>query len=167
MSQNWLPWQRPSAPLDPHLTRFLRHIWAHKNPNGISISSAIFAQITTECPYTLQWDAHWPFKITPTHGGPGPHLIHGSLGPTKSSTQTASRSVQPFLQDSLMWQTNRHTTVLGNNRLHLLRSTAMRPNNNNICIVLWGPDVHRCIFVLLVGQSKDSGQIKKIPLQQS
>jgi len=37
------------------------------------------------------------------------HLIHGSLDPPKSLTQTASRSVQPFLQGSLVWQPDRQT----------------------------------------------------------
>jgi len=37
-------------------------------------------------------------KIVPSHGGFGPHLIHGSLDPSKFITQTASQSVQPFLQ---------------------------------------------------------------------
>jgi len=36
---------------------------------------------------------------------PGPHLIHGSLGPPKLITQMASRSVQPFLQGSRSRQT--------------------------------------------------------------
>jgi len=53
-----------------------------------------------------------PLNIAPSHGGSGPHLIHGSLGPPESSTQVASWSVQPFLQGSLMWQTDRQTTVL-------------------------------------------------------
>ena len=35
-------------------TGFLGPILAH-NPNGISISSAIFAELGAECPYTLQW----------------------------------------------------------------------------------------------------------------
>ena len=39
-------------------------IRAH-NPNGIPIGSAVFAQTTVECPYTLQWDAHSPQKIFP------------------------------------------------------------------------------------------------------
>jgi len=39
-----------------HPTRFLGPIRAY-NPNGISIGSAIFAQMTAECPDTLQWDA--------------------------------------------------------------------------------------------------------------
>jgi len=33
------------------------------NPNGIWIGSAVFAQLTTECPYTLQWDACSSLKI--------------------------------------------------------------------------------------------------------
>jgi len=79
----------------PSNTWFLGPLQAHK-PNGISISSAVFAQMSTEFPCTLQWDAPFPLKIAAFHGGSGPHLIHGSLGPPKSSTQMASRSVQPF-----------------------------------------------------------------------
>jgi len=45
------------------------------------------------------------------------HLLHASLGSPKSSTQTASRSVQSLLQVSLLWQTDRQTdrqtTLLG------------------------------------------------------
>jgi len=56
-------------------------------------------------------------------GGSEPHLIHGPSGPAKSSTQTASRSVQPFLQGSLLWQTDRPTDrprySVSNNRPHL------------------------------------------------
>jgi len=63
-------------------------------------------------------------------GHVGPHLIHGSLGPPECSTQMASRSVQPFLQGSLLLgadrQTDRSTDTsdrprysIGNNRPHL------------------------------------------------
>jgi len=52
----------------PSNTWFLRPIWAH-NPNSISIGSAVFAQMTAECPYTLQWDAPFPLKIAASHGG--------------------------------------------------------------------------------------------------
>ena len=31
--------------------------------NGISIDSAVFAQMTAEYPYTLQWDAPFPSKL--------------------------------------------------------------------------------------------------------
>jgi len=37
------------------------------------------------------------------------HLIRGFLGPPDSTFQTASRSVQPFLQGSRSWQTDRQT----------------------------------------------------------
>jgi len=40
------------------------------------------------------------------------HLIHGSLSPLESTSQTASRpvhAVQPLLQDSRSWQTDRQT----------------------------------------------------------
>jgi len=68
----------------------------------LDIDSAVFAQQTAECPYTLQWDAPFPFKIAPSRGRSNLHLIHGSLGATESSTQTASRSVQRFLHGSLV-----------------------------------------------------------------
>jgi len=48
-----------------------------------------------------------------------PHLIHGSPGPPKSSTETASRSDQPFLQGLLAWQTDRPRCSVSNNRPHL------------------------------------------------
>jgi len=49
------------------------------HPNGIPIGSAVFAQTTVECPYTLQWDAHSSPKICPFPWGDlDPHLIHGS-----------------------------------------------------------------------------------------
>ena len=38
------------------------------NSNGISIGLSIFAQITAECPYTLEWATPPPLKIAPSHG---------------------------------------------------------------------------------------------------
>jgi len=38
-----------------------------------------------------------PWKSLILMGDLDPHIIHGSLGPSKSTTQAASRSVQPFL----------------------------------------------------------------------
>jgi len=64
------------------------------NLNGISISSAVFAQ-RMHCVIILYNGTHLsPLKIAPSHGGSGPH---GSLGLPESSTQTASQLVQPFL----------------------------------------------------------------------
>jgi len=71
-------------------------------PNGISIGSAVFAQITAESRYTLQQAAHFPFKIPPSLGGSGPPSNTWFLGPTRVLIHTAFRSVHPFLQGSLM-----------------------------------------------------------------
>jgi len=38
-------------------------------PNGISISSVVFAQLTAESRYTLQQAAPFPLKIASSHGG--------------------------------------------------------------------------------------------------
>jgi len=55
--------------------------------------------------------------------GSGLRLIHGSLGPPESWTQTTSRLVQPFLHSSVVCQTDRQTYrsrySVGNNRPHL------------------------------------------------
>jgi len=66
------------------------------NPKGISIWSAVSAQLTIECPYTLQWIAPSPLKTAHSPGDLDRHLIYGSFGLPESSTQTASQSVQPF-----------------------------------------------------------------------
>jgi len=71
-------------------------------------------------------------KFAPSHGDLNPHLIHGPLGPAKSSIQTASRSVQPFLQGSLVWQTEGRTDHAARSltigRIYV-RSTTMRSKN--------------------------------------
>jgi len=64
-----------------------------------------FSRLRTSDPilyYTLQWAAPSPVKIATSHGGSGPNLIHDFLDQPDSSTQMASRSVQPFLQGSLV-----------------------------------------------------------------
>jgi len=80
-----------------------------------------------------------PSKLTIPMGDLDPNLIHGSLSPIESWTQTASRSVQPFLHSSLLWQTDwqtvrptQHATRSVTVGHIYVRSTAMRPNN-----VLW------------------------------
>jgi len=118
----WAPLSPKIAPSHggsgtPSITWFLGLFWAH-NPNGITIGSAVFAQMTAECPYNVQWDAPFLPQNSPVSWGIWtPHLIHGSLGQPESSTQTASQSVQPFLQGLLVWQTvwpiDQQTTLLG------------------------------------------------------
>jgi len=80
--------------------------WVH-NRNAKSISSAVFAQMTAECHYTLQWSACFPLKIAPPMLARRRHAIRASLGPPKSGAQMATWSLQPFFfQDSLVWQTD-------------------------------------------------------------
>ena len=80
---------------------------------------------------------HVPLKLPISWGDPGPHLIHGSLGPPESTTQTASWSLQPFLY---VWplcstDTESHTDrqthrplYIDSNRPHI-----MQPNNVQKC----------------------------------
>ena len=61
-------------------------------------------------------------SFAPSDAGIWTPLIHGCcFDPPESSTQTASRLVQPFLQGSILWQTDRQkdwqTTLLGNNKM--------------------------------------------------
>jgi len=51
----------------PSNSWFLGPFWA-ENPNSVTISLAVFAQVTAECPYALQWAALSP-KIAPFYGG--------------------------------------------------------------------------------------------------
>ena len=72
-----------------------------------------------ECPFP-------PSKLTLPMGDLDLQIIHGFLGPPESSTPTASRSVQPFLQDDR--QTDRpHYSLVTIGRIYVL-STAMRPD---------------------------------------
>jgi len=64
--------------------------------------SSRFAQITAERPHTLELVAvHPPSKLPLPWVYLDIHLIHDSLGPSEPKTQTASRSVQPFLHRSM------------------------------------------------------------------
>jgi len=77
-------------------------------PNSSSISSAVFAGLLQSVP-TLYHCLPFPPKLHITMGNLDPHLIYISLGPPKYATQTASWSVQPFLQISWLWQTDKPT----------------------------------------------------------
>ena len=70
------------ANMHPHLTHASWATPVHI-PNGISIDSAVFAQLTTEGPYTLQWAAHFSLKISLAHEGSEPPSNTCFLGPTR------------------------------------------------------------------------------------
>ena len=88
--QRAAPYPLIIAHLNPHLIRASLGYTRIFNENGISIGLAVFAQLTAVCLYTLQGAAPSSLKIARSHGGSGPHLIHGSSGPPESITQIAS-----------------------------------------------------------------------------
>ena len=75
------------------------------------LSVRLFLHSSLRCPYTSQWAALSPLKIAPSHGGIWTPSNNGSLGSPESSPQTAPRSMHPFLQGSIVWQTD-HATQL-------------------------------------------------------
>jgi len=121
----------------PSNTRFLGSIRAH-NPNGISIGSALFAEMTAECPYTLQRDAPSP-QNCPFPWGCGPASNTWFHGPTPvlnpngisigSAVFARVTSVTDRLSDR---QTDRPTDyATGSVTIGCIYvcSTAMRPKN--------------------------------------
>jgi len=97
----------------PFNTCFLGSTRVH-NPNSISIRSAGFAQLSAHNPYTLQCleNVSFPWESDPqlirvpwAHPSPQP----------KRNLDRFSR----FFRGSLLWLTDRQTTLLCNNRPHL------------------------------------------------
>jgi len=82
--------------LDPHLIYGSYRPTRVKIPNDISIGSAVFAEFTAECPYTLQWAAA-PHKNCPfSWGDLMVPWAHPSLNPNGISISSA------VLQGSLL-----------------------------------------------------------------
>jgi len=113
----WAPLSPKIAPSHGGSGPYLTHdSWGPSkpthNPNSIWIDSVIFCtdDCSAECHDTLQRNAPFPSKLPLSTRDLDPHLIPGSLGP---STQTAPRSVEPFLHSSLVSvsQTDGHTTL--------------------------------------------------------
>jgi len=61
-------------------------------PNGILIGSAVFAQLTTECPHTLQWATPSPLKIGCHHPHPIAICYYYSAG------AACTKGLQPVLK---------------------------------------------------------------------
>jgi len=89
MIEHVLPWAHPSTTqMRPdsflkyrrYINHLLTYLLTYLLTNGKSIGSAIFAQLTAESPYSLQW-APFPTKLPLSTGDLDPHLIHGSMGP--------------------------------------------------------------------------------------
>ena len=92
-------------------------------PNNISIASVVLHSSGQRVAILDNRPPVFPVKLPLLMGDLEPHLIHGSLHPPESSTQTASPSVESFSQGSILWQTDRQTDrprySVGNNRPHL------------------------------------------------
>jgi len=86
MSNHFSPSKLPlhmGESVPPSYVCFLRPTRVH-NPNSISIDSAIFARLTADSPYTLQWaTSPSPLKIFPLHGRSGSPSNTWFLGPTR------------------------------------------------------------------------------------
>jgi len=101
--------------------------------NGISIGSAVFAQGTAECPYTLQRDAPPPSKLPIPMGVSGPPSNTWFLVRTRVHNPNGisiGSAVFAGLTSVTDRQTDHATRSVTIGRIHV-RSTAMRPNNNN------------------------------------
>jgi len=86
-------------------------------PNSISIGSAIFAQLTAEGPYTLQWTA--PSPSTLSMGGSGPLSNSWFLWPTWVHVPNGICIGSAVLVLDRDRQTDRPRYSVCNNRLHL------------------------------------------------
>ena len=89
------------------------------------------------CPVMTWAGPFWPRKL-PFHalGSELPHLIHGSFVQPESTSQTASWPVQPLLQHSRSWETDRQKTdrprySVCSNRPHLV-SASTRPKTVSV-----------------------------------
>ena len=71
----------------------------HERSSGISIGSAVFCVHYSKFSQSFSLGQATP-KIGPSHLGIFSPLMHCSLGSPDSALETASRSVQPFLQRS-------------------------------------------------------------------
>ena len=103
----------------PPNTRLLGPIRAH-NPNGISMGSAVFAEMTAECPYTLQSDAPspqncpFPWGIWTPSNTRFPRLTRVLNGISIGSAVFAWAHQCDTLADrQIDRQTDRQTTLLG------------------------------------------------------
>jgi len=88
------------------------------NPNGTSIGSVVFAQMTAECLYTLQWFACFPLKIAPSHVGIWTSCNTWFIGPRQVRKANVNLIISAVFA-GLTSVTDRQTTLLG----------AMRRNN--------------------------------------
>jgi len=82
------------------------------NPNGTLIGSPVFAHMTAECRYTLQWNACFPLKIAPSHVGIWTSCNTWFIGPTRvwnANSNLIVSAVFAALTSVTDWQSDRKT----------------------------------------------------------
>ena len=101
--QNWLPWQRPLTEVYQILAIviFLSAVLTQQ-----FACSVLLRTPQPRLPMLFN-GPDYPQNLPFPRRDSRPHLIHGSLGPRESAIQTASRSVQAFLQGSPACPTDR------------------------------------------------------------
>jgi len=79
-------------------------------PNGISIGSAVFAQLAADDPYTSLAVPFAPSKLPRSMGDLDDRLMHASLGPPESTSRTARRYCRQIaltttkIVDNITWR---------------------------------------------------------------
>ena len=89
-----VPWAHPSTQSKRRLGQSAIFLWLTIFPPYTSLCVGTCSPQKKNCPFPS--------------GDQVPDLLHGSLGPPKSTTQIASRSVHPFLQSSHLYLTDAH-----------------------------------------------------------
>jgi len=97
----------------------------------ITIGSAVFAQVTAECSYTLQW-APLSCNIAPSHGGYGRPSNTWSIGPTRVLNPN-NISVGSAIIAGLTSVTDRLCYLVSNNRPHINRPHGVMQSNKWAC----------------------------------
>ena len=119
-------------------TCFLGPTWDHI-PNKISISSAIFLHSSWHRVPILYNGPLFPSKLPLHMGRSGPHLIHGSLGPSESQLKLYLDQFSCFCRAHDSDRQTDHTSPS-----HLC-STVTQPSNNSksTCTTQWGLMMYR------------------------
>jgi len=108
--------------------------WAHSSPQHKRHLDRYSCFCTAHCRMSLCFTMGLPFshsKLPILVGDPDPNLIHGSAGPPDSTSQTASRSVEPFLHGSHSVR-DRQTDQPTDHTTRSVTIGHMRPNNTTL-----------------------------------
>jgi len=118
------------------------------NPNGTSIGSVVFAQMTAECLYTLQWFACFSLKIAPSHVGIWTSCNTWFIGRTwvRNANGNFVSAVFAGLTSVTERQTDRQTMLLGAMRCNNAWDTA-KPQSCFMLVRTFLPLLSRYLYV--------------------